>query len=388
MAATARRLPPMSPRVGLLAVAAVILGIVLYAGRGALGPFIVGLLLIYLVAPPIERLARFGLPRPVAILLVYLLVGFLIVEGLNLMLRPLVDQIRQFADELPGLVDQLRTQLEHLGAVYRGLELPTAVRDAVDQWLAKLTAGGIGFDPTVLLPVLGATTGFLTTVLAFLIIPVWAFYLLKDQPALMRAVDASIPPEWRQDIDAIIEIVDRRLRLVDPGPGPAGRRGRPGNVHRPARPQCVRQPDLRPVLGPAGGDRRPPRAPADHRPDPRRHPGRAHRRDRRRRGRDGRVPPLPRDPAARELLPRAEDPGRRHEPPPERRDARADRRRHDRGPARRDPRPARHGDGSRRLSLPVRQAERAGRGPPASGPRSTLGPGRGRCQPRNQPSEA
>ena len=206
---TARRLPPMSPRVALLGVAALILGIVLYAGRGALGPFIVGLLLIYLVAPPIERLARIGLPRPVAILLVYLLVGFLIVEGLNLMLRPLADQVRQFVEELPGLVDQLRAQIDHLGAVYRGLELPPALRDALDQWVAKLTAGEIGFDPGVLLPVLGATTGFVTTLLAFLIIPVWAFYLLKDQPALMRTFDASIPAEWRQDIDAIIGIVDR-----------------------------------------------------------------------------------------------------------------------------------------------------------------------------------
>jgi predicted PurR-regulated permease PerM len=209
MAAPARRLPPISPRVALLAFAAVLLGVVLFAGRDALGPFIVGLLLVYLVSPPIERLVRVGLPRPVAILLIYVVVGFFIVEGLNLMLRPLVDQVRQFATDLPGLVDQLRTQLERFGAVYRGLELPAPLRDAVDQWLAKLSSGDVGFDPAVLLPVLSATTGFVTTILAFLIIPVWAFYLLKDQPALMRSFDASIPPEWRTDADAVIEIVGR-----------------------------------------------------------------------------------------------------------------------------------------------------------------------------------
>lgn len=199
----------MSPRVALLAIAAVVLAVVLYAGRDALGPFIVGLLLIYLVVPPIERLVRLGLPRPVAILVIYLVVGFLVVEGLNLMLRPLIDQIRQFATDLPGLVDQLRTQLERLGAVYRGLELPAPLRDAVDQWLARLSSGDVGFDPGVLLPVLGATTGFVTTLFAFLIIPVWAFYLLKDQPALMRSFDASIPAEWRSDVDAVLGILDR-----------------------------------------------------------------------------------------------------------------------------------------------------------------------------------
>jgi predicted PurR-regulated permease PerM len=199
----------MSPRVALLATAAVVLAVVLYAGREALGPFIVGLLFVYLLAPPIERLARAGVPRALAILAVYAITVLVIIEALNLMLRPLVDQIRLFASDLPGLVDQLRSQLERIGAVYRGLELPPAIRDAVDEWLAKLASGDVGFDPAVLLPVLRATTGFVGTVFAFLIIPVWAFYLLKDRPSLVRAFQAAIPPEWRPDIDVVIEIVER-----------------------------------------------------------------------------------------------------------------------------------------------------------------------------------
>jgi predicted PurR-regulated permease PerM len=209
MAAVARRLPQMSPRVALLAAAAVVLGVVLYAGREALGPFVVGLLIVYLLTPPIERLARLGLPRWLAILVVYAGATLLVVEGLNLMLRPLVDQVRQFAADLPGLVDRLRAQLEQVGAFYRGLELPPAIRDAVDEWLARLAAGDVGFDPAVLLPVLQATTGLVATVFAFLIIPVWAFYLLKDRPSLLRSFEASVPPEWAPDISAVLAIVGR-----------------------------------------------------------------------------------------------------------------------------------------------------------------------------------
>ena len=199
----------MSPRVALLAVAAAILGVVLYAGREALGPFIVGLLLVYLFAPPVERLARLGLPRSLAILLVYTAAVLLVVGGLNLTLRPLVDQARLFASDLPGLVERLRDELERIGGIYQGLELPAGIREAVDEWLAKLAAGDIGFDPVVLLPVLRATTGFLATAFAFLIVPVWAFYLLKDRPSLVRAFQASVPVEWRPDVDAVIAIVGR-----------------------------------------------------------------------------------------------------------------------------------------------------------------------------------
>jgi predicted PurR-regulated permease PerM len=209
MAMTARRLPSVSPRVALLAGAALILAITLYAGREALGPFVVGLLLVYLLAPPVEFLARLRVPRSLAILLVYVAAVGLVIEGLNLMLQPLVDQLRQFTSDLPGLADRLRVQLEDVGAVYRGLELPPAIRQAIDEWLAKLAQGDVGFDPAVLLPVLRATTAVVATFLAFFIIPVWGFFLLKDRPALVRAAQASIPPEWLPDVEAVVAIVSR-----------------------------------------------------------------------------------------------------------------------------------------------------------------------------------
>lgn len=209
MAINARRLPPTSPRVALLAVALTIVAIVLYVGREALGPFIVGLLVVYLLAPPVEWLARRHVPRPIAILAVYAAAIALVVEGLNVMLQPLVDQIRQFATDLPGLITQLQEQLTNFGAVYRGLELPPAIRQAIDERLAKFAAGDFGVDPTVLLPVLQATTTVVVTLLTLVIVPVFAFFVLKDRPALARAFESAIPREWVPDIEAVTAIVSR-----------------------------------------------------------------------------------------------------------------------------------------------------------------------------------
>lgn len=206
---TARTLPPMSPRVALLAVTLTIVAILLYIGRESLGPFIVGLLFVYLLAPPVEWLARRHVPRPIAILLVYAAAVTLVVEGLNVMLQPLVDQIRQFAADLPGLVTRLQEQLTQFGAVYRGLELPPAIRQAIDERLAKLAAGDFGVDPTVLLPVLQATTAIVVGMLTLLIVPVFAFFVLKDRPALGRAFASAVPREWLPDIEAITAIISR-----------------------------------------------------------------------------------------------------------------------------------------------------------------------------------
>lgn len=209
VAARLPRLGAPSGRIVLLAVAAIVVGFVLYLGRDALGPFVVGLMLVYLLTPPIERLHRLRLPRWLAILVVYAAVVLVVVEGLNLTLRPLVAQVRDVIEDLPELYAQLQAQLERIGAVYRGLELPPALREAIDAWLAGLVEGGFSFDPAILLPILRATTGFLVTLLGFLIVPVWGFYLIKDRPRLTEAFDRSLPAEWRADVWAILRIIER-----------------------------------------------------------------------------------------------------------------------------------------------------------------------------------
>lgn len=195
------RLRPPTLRVALVLFAAIVVAFLLYQGREALSPFVVGLLLVYLLNPPVEWLTRLRVPRWAAILIVYAIVVFVIVQALSFMLRPLVDQIRTFAEDLPGL-------LGNLDRLYNDLNLPPPIRESIDDWLAGLAAGG-GIDLGVLLPVVNVTAGFVSSIFGYLIIPVWAFYLLKDRRELTVAVDRSLPPEWRGDVWAIVRIVER-----------------------------------------------------------------------------------------------------------------------------------------------------------------------------------
>lgn len=204
-----RRLRPPTPRVALLVFAAVVVGFLLFLGRDALAPFVVGLLLVYLLDPPVERLGRLGVPRSLSILLVYAVAFLAVVEALNLTLGPLVDQIRQVVVDLPTLAASLDKQLQHVGDVYRGLNLPPPLRTAIDQWVKRLSTGGVGFDPTVLLPVVNATTGFISSLFGFFLIPVWVFYLLKDRVELTGAFDRTLPTEWRDDVWEVVTIVER-----------------------------------------------------------------------------------------------------------------------------------------------------------------------------------
>jgi predicted PurR-regulated permease PerM len=183
---------PISPRVALVIAAAIAIAIVLYAGRSALGPFIVGLILAYLLDIPVERMSRLGLPRWISVLIVYVVAAIAIYQGLRLMLRPLADEISTFIAEFPKFMTQISDQYAHL-------DLPPALRSAVDTFLTDLGRGVSAIDPSTLVPVASVFAGILGSLVAYVIVPVWTFYLIKDRPALAAAADRSLPAPWRPD---------------------------------------------------------------------------------------------------------------------------------------------------------------------------------------------
>ena len=193
---------PMSPRVVLVLVGAAIVGLVLYAGRSALGPFVVGLVLAYLLDIPVERLSRLGLPRWIAVLAVYGITAVALFQGLRFLLRPLADEVSTFITEFPRFSRQITDQYAHL-------DLPRPLRQSIDSLLAELGTGIGSIDPTTLLPIATLFAGILGAIVAYIIVPVWAFYLIKDRPALSAAAERSLPEPWRADVRAVSGLVLR-----------------------------------------------------------------------------------------------------------------------------------------------------------------------------------
>ncbi len=201
-AAVRRRIRPPTPRVALVLTGVGLVAFLLYLGREALTPFIVGVLLIYLLRPAVERLSSLGLPRWIAVLVTYVVVIVGLVQAVGVLIRPLVEQIRQFGTDLPALTMRVQD-------LYRNTDLPGPVRQAIDAWIAGLGASGGGIDPGIFLPVANLTAAFISGIFGYLIIPVWAFYLLKDRPQLMASLDRSLPGEWRRDVWEVVRIVQR-----------------------------------------------------------------------------------------------------------------------------------------------------------------------------------
>jgi predicted PurR-regulated permease PerM len=207
------RLAPLSPRVAVLIVAAIVIGVLLWMARDSVRPFILGLLFVYLLDPPVRWLVRRGMRRTIAILVVYVVSFLLFIEFLNLTLTPLVNEILRFIDDLPALAEQLQAQLERLGELYARLQLPLAVREWIDAMLAGLVSGEGGAAPDLdfsfLLPIVTGAGSIIGAIFGYVLLPVWVFYLLKDRVALTDKFDAVLPAPWRFDIWAIVRMVEQ-----------------------------------------------------------------------------------------------------------------------------------------------------------------------------------
>lgn len=207
-------LPVPSRRVLVLAAAIGVLGILFWLGRDILAPFVVGLLIVYLLDPVVERLARITIadrrpPRWLVILLVYLVATIAVVELVLLLINPLIEQVRLLVENGPAYVEMLQQRLNDLLAWWNRLQLPEDVKQAIDEAIRDLFANIGSLATTIVRPIFSSVIGLVGSVFGYLIIPVWTFWILKDRPAIVRRFDRAVPPEWRADIWAMLGIVRR-----------------------------------------------------------------------------------------------------------------------------------------------------------------------------------
>lgn len=205
-------------RLILIGVTLALLLVTLWQAGAALSPFIFGSVVAYLLLPPVRRLERLipahgrwqGLRRPLAIVVVYLGVILLVISTVNLVVPALVRQIGELAERTPLLIEQARRQGNIWLERYHEL-VPDEIESAID---ANVSQVGVSVANS-LRTLAGSTLGWLlrtvNVLLGLLVIPLWLFYVLKDEQAGIRFFYTLFPPAVRGDVRAIGTIINTVL---------------------------------------------------------------------------------------------------------------------------------------------------------------------------------
>jgi predicted PurR-regulated permease PerM len=171
-------------------------GFLLYLLAPVLTPFLAAALLAYLGDPLVDRMEAKGLPRTVAVVVMFV-VFLSLLAGLVLLLVPaLQQQLVSLAKALPAYVDWLQLNLapwlsQTFGIDAAMLDWSTLKSTVQENWSQVGSAAG-GF-----MSWLTSSSMALLAVLANLVlIPVVTFYLLRDWDHLMNHLRSLLPRKW------------------------------------------------------------------------------------------------------------------------------------------------------------------------------------------------
>ena len=176
----------------------------LWATRGVVGWILIALFLAMALNPAVEFFARHGQSRGRSAVLVSVL-ALLVIGGLSyLLIPPIVDQVREFVDAVPGLIDDLVAGQGPLGFLQRDYQIVDRVRKAIeDQGIGGvlgLTGAG-----------LSVARGVLTAVVGVVAIAFLTFFLLLEGPRLTRTALSLVPdqarPRWERTFQGVYKVV-------------------------------------------------------------------------------------------------------------------------------------------------------------------------------------
>ena len=172
--------------------------IVLYLLRDFLGAFVLGSAIAFLIQPAVLRLHAAGVPRILAIAVVFIAI-IVALAGLVLLIVPLgVSEVNQLQAQAPAFASAAQDRLNSLQPVrIFGMEVDLkGITQTVNSHLREYLLGQFGNAVT-----LGLTA--LTTVLQLLLMFIVAFLLALEAPALRRDLRRFVPPDYRTDFDQI-----------------------------------------------------------------------------------------------------------------------------------------------------------------------------------------
>jgi predicted PurR-regulated permease PerM len=196
-----------------------VLASILWSVRGALLPFVIGGIIAYLLSPlvtkleatvPFRRRMRRDTVRMLAILEVYLLFIAVMVILAMTAIPALVDQSQQFIDDLPAYWEDSRQEIDYWNHRYEN-EVPPEIKIQVEGNLDQITSYLSQFGTRVASTTIGSIQRFLSLVTGLVLLPLWLFYVLKDERKGMAYFYKLWPEELREDVYQLIRIVDRIL---------------------------------------------------------------------------------------------------------------------------------------------------------------------------------
>ena len=199
----------LSSAAWLRLLAVLLLAYMVWQASAILLPLLLGTILAFVLQPLVRLLTRIPLwpgsrrtvPLQLAILLSFFVAAVVLTAVVAYIFMPFVGEFNQFMLNLPKLTERIRQLIFSLGIPLQTTDLPENIRVMIDNNLSNAAAYSLDLARRLL----NATVGFAGRVIELIVVPVLAFYFLKDWPQLRNHFVAIFPAALHKKVRMIVD---------------------------------------------------------------------------------------------------------------------------------------------------------------------------------------
>jgi len=190
-------------------IAIALTGWLLYLLAPVLTPFIAAALLAYISDPLADRLQKFGMPRTVAVIAVFVLI-IVVIALLVILVGPLIGaQVQALFQAIPEIVRQF--EAVWVPRILGWLNFEPGQDLGIGIFLDKYGALVGDWSGKALMSVGKSGGALLTAVLSLFLIPIILFYLLRDWDMIVARIASILPEKQRATLTYLARESDEVL---------------------------------------------------------------------------------------------------------------------------------------------------------------------------------
>lgn len=173
--------------------------------RAVLIPFILAMIIAYLLHPLVDWLMKLKLGRTLSILVIYVFIFGGLAVTLWYAVPIFIQQMKEFMEELPQIEHTLSRWFEQLNNQIE--QLPTGIHEAIDDII-------LNFEVTIRQLVenmIITVAEYLGSLLMLFVIPFLVFYLLHDVEVIQKTLYFLTPRKYRKQMIKLWKDIDESL---------------------------------------------------------------------------------------------------------------------------------------------------------------------------------
>lgn len=169
-------------------------------------PFFIALIVSYLLHPIVSILHDKGIPRSIAVLIIYVIFFGSIAIILINAFPVLVKQLKEFAQQMPDIFERFQKWQDGVRHDHSN-PLPDTFQDGIDATLEnieeKIAKGFVNIIEWV--------TGTIGVIFTVVLVPFVTFYMLKDYKLLEKTIMTFVPKKSRKEMIRLARDIDEAL---------------------------------------------------------------------------------------------------------------------------------------------------------------------------------